>query len=143
MSPATATNVIAVHCADPRFQPHFQRFLREDRGAPAYALLAVPGGPQMLARGGEVPAVQAGWEWMEFLLGLVKPERVILIAHDDCRWYLDRGAAQAATQRETQSADLRRAREALLRHARGVVVELWWARLTDTAAAFDPVEPGP
>jgi hypothetical protein len=140
VSPATATNVIAVHCADPRYQPHFQRFLSEDRGAPAYALVAVPGGPQMLARGREDSPARAGWEWMDFLLVLVKPERVILIAHDDCRWYLDRGAALASTQRETQADDLRRAREALRRRARGVAVELWWARLTADGAAFDPVE---
>jgi hypothetical protein len=140
MSPATATNVIAVHCADPRYQPHFQRFLAEDRGAPAYALVAVPGGPQMLARGGEDAAARAGWEWMDFLLALVRPERVILIAHDDCRWYLDRGAALAATQRETQSDDLRRAREALRRRAPGLHVELWWARLSGDDARFEPVE---
>ena len=108
-------NVLVVHCSDPRYQPHFQEFLRRELGVTRYALLAIPGGVQTLTLLEYLPKFAwAGWRWMKFLKNLSNPERVVLITHDDCRWYLDNRFAGPADARERQIRDLRGVRSAVL-----------------------------
>lgn len=134
--------VIVVHCSDPRYQWHFHEFLRHGLGVREYGLVAVPGGPQVLARLELQPKYSwAGWRWLKFLVDLTKPERVILINHDDCRWYFSMMQADDPAQvRARQFADLRVIqREFSDRFA--AQIEAYYARLEDGGAAFERVTP--
>lgn len=134
---STESGVLVIHCSDPRYQAPFHDFLRNQLKLSRYALLAVPGGPQFLGATELLPKFNwAGWRWVKFLGKLGNTDRVILIAHDDCRWYAD--ALQAAG-RERQLKDLREVADGLRERFSPVKVELYFARLTDAGAAFDAV----
>ncbi len=131
--------VLVIHCSDARFQRHFQDFLRADLGVEHYTLLAVPGGVQALTLVDYLPKFSwAGWRWVKFLVDLSPPARAILIAHEDCRWYLSqRFGTTPQEAREKQLRDLRTARAGLVDRFGKVPVELYYARLGDGRAAFE------
>jgi hypothetical protein len=130
---------VVIHCSDARYQPHFQKFLRRRLRVPRYALLAVPGGAQALTLADSFPRFAwPAWRWVEFLFELTRARRVILIAHDDCRWYLDkRFRLKPARVRARQLADLRRVRRSLQRRFAGLKVELYYAHVAGDRAGFD------
>jgi hypothetical protein len=133
---------VVVHCSDPRYQPHFQDFLRNGLGLDHYALVAVPGGGQFLTLAEYLPKFSwVGWRWVKFVIDLTRPSRVILIAHDDCRWYLDsRFAPDPARVRDKMLDDLRRVRAELAERLGPTArVELYFARLVGDSASFEPV----
>lgn len=130
-----------IHCSDPRFQPHFQEFLRTHVREESYGLIAVPGGAQFLTLAEYLPKFSwAGWRWVKFLGDFVKPRRVVLIAHDDCRWYLDgRFLPHGAGLRERAVEDLKKVRAGILERFPGARVELYFVRLEGGQAVFEAV----
>ena len=129
---------LVIHCSDPRYQPHFQEFLETGLGLAHYALIAVPGGPHCLTLSDYLPKFAwAGWRWVKVMERVARPERIILIAHDDCRWYSSMGYVSGATSlRERQIADLKTARTALAERY-GAKVDLYYARLEGDHAVFE------
>lgn len=132
--------VFVVHCSDPRYQPHFQAFIREGLGIRHYGLVAIPGGVQTLTLLDYLPKFAwSGWRWLKFMVNLTRPDRVVLISHEDCRWYLENRFADAHTAREKQIGDLRRVRAQLVERFGPVRVELYFATLSGTHAGFEAV----
>ncbi len=133
--------VVVVHCSDPRYQPHFQQFLRDGLKLDRYALVAVPGGAQCLTLTEYLPKFGwAGWRWMKFMMDLTKPARVIFIGHRDCRWYIENRFVQdPSLSRERQIEDMKRARAALAERFGGVPIHLFFATLTGHDASFEQV----
>ena len=131
--------VLVIHCSDGRFQPHFQDFLRRDLGLEHYTLVAVPGGVHFLTLVDYLPKFSwAGWRWVKFLVDLAPPARVILIAHEDCRWYRDsRFGLPPPDPRAKQLADLQAARAGLVERFGKVPVELYYARVAGERVAFE------
>jgi len=131
--------VLVIHCSDGRFQPWFQDFLRRDLGVDHYTLIAVPGGVHFLTLVNYLPKFSwAGWRWVKFLGDLSAPARVILIAHEDCRWYLDsRFGSAPQDPRGKQVEDLRVARAGLAGRFGKVPVELYYARLSGGRVVFE------
>jgi len=139
---AESAGVVVIHCSDPRYQPHFQDFVRKNLGISNYALIAVPGGAQFLTLVDYLPKFSwVGWRWVKFVVDLTKPRRIILIGHDDCRWYLDlRFSHDPARLREKVTADLQRAGAGITERFSGAAVERYWARLeADDSVSFEPV----
>jgi len=136
---STESDVIAVHCSDPRYQPHFQQFLNTALGLGRYGLVVVPGGPQFLTLTAYLPKYSwAGWRWLKFLVDLARPRRIVLIAHDDCRWY-QRLLGPGETGPPRQLDDLRRVRAMLRERFGQAQVEMYFARLEGDEAVFDEV----
>jgi hypothetical protein len=137
---STEADVIAIHCSDPRYQPHFQQFLNTALGLGRYGLVAVPGGPQFLTLTDYLPKYSwAGWRWLKFLVDLARPRRIVLIAHDDCRWY--RGFLLSGEPgHDRQVEDLRRVQRMLVDRFGPVQVELYFARLEGDEAVFDRIQ---
>ncbi len=133
---------LAIHCSDPRYQPHFHEFLSTGLGLERYGLLVVPGGAQFLTLADYLPKFSwAGWRWVKFIGEIAQPSRVVLIAHDDCLWYRQvRGRQDVAALREKQVADLRRVAEGLRERLGELPVELYYARLVEDAASFEAVK---
>jgi hypothetical protein len=130
--------VFVVHCSDPRYQPHFQVFIREGLGIQRYGLVAIPGGVQTLTLMDYLPKFAwSGWRWVKFMVNLTRPDRVVLISHDDCRWYLENRFADSLTAREKQIGDLRRVRAQFVERFGPVRVELYFATLSGTHAGFE------
>lgn len=131
---------LVIHCSDPRFQPHFQEFLETGLGLTHYALIAVPGGAHCLTLSDYLPKFGwAGWRWVKVMEQVAHPPRIILIAHEDCRWYLSMGFATSNTGlRDRLIADLNAARAGLTERF-GTAVELYYARLEGDHAVFENV----
>ena len=136
------SGVIVVHCSDPRYQWHFHEFLEHGLGIREYGLMSVPGGPQLLARLEFLPKFSwSGWRWLKFLVKLTKPERVILINHEDCRWYHSLLQAEDPMHiAERQLADLR-AIQVEFKDRFSARIEAYYARLKDGTASFERVNP--
>lgn len=139
--PSPESDVVVVHCSDPRYQPYFQQFLGKGLGLERYGLVAVPGGPQFLTLADYLPKFSwVGWRWMKFLMDVSKPRRVVLIGHDDCRWYLDSRFLHAhAAVGECQLGDLRQVRAAFADRFPAAAIECYFARLDADEAVFNAV----
>ncbi len=130
-----------VHCSDPRYQAHFHDFLRQHLKLNAYGLVVVPGGAQLLRMAEVLPKFSwAGWRWVKFLMNLAEAPKVILIGHDDCRWYSE-GPLRLwrGDPRERVIGDLRKVRQEIAERFPGVEVELYFARLDGQQAVFEAI----
>ena len=84
------SHVVVIHCSDPRYQPHFQDFLHAGLGLTHYGLIAIPGGVELMSPSETSNTLRSqGGAWFDFMANLMKAERVILIGHADCRWYVE------------------------------------------------------
>ncbi len=132
--------VLVIHCSDPRYQEAFHDFLRQGLRLDRYALVAVPGGPQFLTALEYLPKFAwAGWRWLKFLRKAGNTGRIILIAHDDCRWYAELPPARAPSVRERQACDARAACIALRRQLDTARVDMYFARLENERAIFEEI----
>ena len=97
----------------------------------------------MLARLEFLPKFSwAGWRWLKFLVDLTRPERVILINHEDCRWYFSLSQVNDPERvRSRQLADLRDIQREFSERF-GARIEAYYARIEDGCAAFERVTPG-
>ncbi len=133
-----AGGVVVIHCSDPRYQPHFQDFLRSGLKLDHYALIAVPGGAQFLTLADYLPKFSwVGWRWAKFLTDLTRPDRLVLIAHDDCRWYLDGRFWGSPDLHARQVADLRRAGAQWQERFGNGRVDLFYARHEKDGVSFE------
>ncbi len=133
---------IVVHCSDPRFLPHFQDFCRTALELDHYALIAVPGGPQVLTLLNFLPKFSwAGWRWIKFMVDLTRADRIILIVHDDCRWYMQSlFGHDPARIHEKMIEDAKRVRTGLLERFGQRTVEIYYAKLEGNRADFHRVD---
>lgn len=117
---------LVIHCSAARFQQHFEEFLVDGLKLEDYSLIAIPGGVQVLMMADYLPKFAwAGWRWAKFLVDADRPPRLVLIAHEDCRWYKhlwSQGGPRIAD-------DLKRARSRFQERFPKTRVELYYARL--------------
>ena len=130
---------LVLHCSDPRYEPHFQEFLGNGLGLRRYALIAVPGGAQFLTLVDYLPKFSwVGWRWMKFMTELARPHRLILIAHEDCHWYLHtRFGHDPSHVRDQQIADLEHVRRSFVERFGARPVDLYYAHLEGDRAVFE------
>ncbi len=133
---------LVIHCSDPRFLPHFQDFCRTALKLDHYGLIAVPGGPQLLTLLNFLPKFSwVGWRWTKFMIDLTRADRIVLIVHDDCRWYLQSlFGHDAAKIHERMIDDARKVRAAIVDRFGPRTIEIYHARLEGNRAVFDRAE---
>lgn len=132
------SGVLVIHCSDPRYQSAFHDFLHDDLRLERYGLIAVPGGPQFLAELAYLPKFAwAGWRWVKFMGKLGNKDRIILIAHDDCRWYRDMGLALTVPLREKQIQDMREVSARVRERFGDTKVEIYYAQPGSQGVAFE------
>jgi len=131
---------LVVYCSAARYQQHFEEFLTAGLKLENYSLLAIPGGVQILTLVDYLPKFSwAGWRWTKFLVDADHPPRVILIGHEECRWYKHLLWTSAASSEPKITGDLQSARLSLQERFPKVRVELYYAR-TDAEGhvVFEP-----
>jgi len=81
-------DALCIHCADPRFQTAFRRFIREELGVKMPMVIALPG---VTSHFGMSAALPKNWAAMKNHIRTMTERhdvtRVILINHDDCKGY--------------------------------------------------------
>jgi hypothetical protein len=132
----------AIYCSDGRFGEVFDDFLHNALRLPRYDRLALPGGAACLAGRFLACREEDGLvEQLRFLLRAHGIERVVLIAHQDCAFYLERRRLAAAELEAQQRDDLRIAAERIRTLARSLRIEAFFARKQVAGAVrFEPLE---
>jgi len=130
-----------IHCSDPRYQPHFSEFVRKGLKLDRYSLLAIPGGAQPLTLVEYLPKFSwSGWRWMKFLATLAPLRHVVLISHEDCRWYFEHGfVKQPEALRARQIEDMHRTAGEIRNRFGDVLVESYVATLGRDGTLFEKV----
>ena len=125
-----------ITCVDGRWYHHFQDFARVHLGAGNRTdFLAVPGGIEPMTLFDLVPKdFNFFRRRLEGLVEAHGTHRIVAIAHQDCAWYRSRRIGPLGIDlRARQISDLRRAAVRMRQMFDDVVVETYFARLTETA----------
>lgn len=136
----TADRTLVVHCSSSAYQPYFEDFLDNGLRLRHYALLALPGGVQTLTLAEYMPKFAwSGWRLVKFLVDVDKPQRIVLIGHQDCRWYADLRfwKRRANDERERIIADMRKAMMECAERFPGCHVEGFFARKEKGEVVFE------
>jgi hypothetical protein len=124
-----------ITCVDGRWYAHFQEFARVHLNAgPRTDFVAVPGGIEPLTL---IDLVPKDFNFLrrrlESLVDAHGTRRIVAVAHQDCAWYKARKFGPITIDfKDRQIADLKRASARLRDLFRGVTVETYYARLSDT-----------
>ena len=133
---------VAIYCSDGRYNEQFDEFLHNRLKLPRYDRLVVPGGPGILA--GHVAAYreeEALVEQLKFLIHHHELERVVLISHRGCGFYLNKLMVPAHRLRRQQEVDLSRAAQRIQGISGAVSVEPFIAEAAEGRVKIDPAPP--
>jgi hypothetical protein len=131
-------HAVALHCSDGRIGEHVDDFLENGLGLPRYDRLACPGGPVALSG-----RLTGFWECrgveeqLRFLVKSHELERVVLIAHQPCAYYLGRLGTDPAALESEQRHDLEQAMWEVQRMAPGLEVASFIAWTDGSAVRFE------
>jgi hypothetical protein len=140
--PFTAERIhaAAIYCSDGRFGEAFDDFLHHQLGLPHYDRFAVPGGAAALA--GHISAYreeESLLEQLRFLIAAHDLDRIVLIAHHGCGFYLKKLHTPAERLLARQSEDLSKAAAALLQIRPSLRVDAFMALVESDHVSIDPV----
>jgi carbonic anhydrase len=125
---------LAVFCSDERFIAVTLEFLRRGLDMERCDLFVVAGGPAFIPQS-ELPLI----ERLNLLIEAHKIKRVVLIAHDDCRYYKHRYPKLAPEKlRQQQHNDLLAAVSALKQ--KGIKVQAFFAFIDSSEVVFEEVK---
>ncbi len=130
----------AIYCSDGRYGDAFDEFLHERLKLPRYDRVAVPGGAACLA--GHFMSYRdedAVLEQLRFLIVTHALERVVLIAHRGCGYYLKRLHVKEEALAATQVADLAKAAARIAELGSHVGVEAYMASVEGEHVLIEPV----
>lgn len=131
----------AVYCSDGRFGDQVDDFLHDHLLLPNYDRLVVPGGPAWLGVHGAPSATEYGLirDQLDFLVQVHQLERVVLIAHFGCAYYLRQGGTPE-DRLPDQLHDLADAARTIHGWYSGLKLETYLARAVEGRVQFEPVE---
>jgi hypothetical protein len=137
---ATRGDSIAVYCSDGRLAPLFDEFVSKTLQLPRCDRLALPGGPVLLSG-----RLASFWEGsgvenqFRFLVEAHSLKRAVLIAHQDCGYYVRKLGLTPPDLEAAQLDDIRKAAVAIRRHAEGLDVKAFFARYGEGRVIFEPI----
>ncbi len=130
----------AVYCSDGRYGEQFDDLLQNALQLPRYDRVAVPGGAACLARHFQTYREEEGVaEQLRFLIAAHKLERVVLVAHEDCAFYLDRLHVSPLQLESQQREDMLKAIHRVHGLARHLRIEAFFARKRRGLVQFERV----
>src|SRR3954468_7007061 len=130
----------AIYCSDGRIGEQMDEFLHQGLGLPRYDRLAVPGGPACLSG-----ALSVFWEshsaerQLDFLCHVHKLERLIMIAHEGCAFYLEWLKVKPEDFAARQMDDVKRAATRVRQNQPTLKVDAYVARRQDARVWFEPI----
>jgi hypothetical protein len=132
---------LVIHCADPRFQIAFRRFITEELSLENYTPIVIGGGIHALSSEESMPKnFKILWEQIKFFIKLGGIRRVIFINHEDCRWYEKmHGHLPRINLPDKGKEDLKLAATLLLRDFSGISLETYFAHLVGDEVTFERI----
>jgi carbonic anhydrase-like protein len=128
----------SIYCSDGRYGLQMDEFLQRRLGLPRYDRLALPGGPACLS--GNLAVFWEGKsaeQQLQFLCHVHGLERVVLIAHEGCAFYLQHLKISPDRMAAQQAADVQAAQRRITRLSPGVAVEAYFARRSGAAVRLE------
>lgn len=138
MAPSDA---LVIHCADPRFQVAFRRFVTEELGLANYTPIVIGGGIHALSSQTFLPKnFKILWEQVKFYVKEGSIRRIIFINHEDCKWYEKmHGHFPRLNMPAKARDDLAMAAQIILNDFTGVHLETYFAHLSGNEITFERV----
>ncbi len=130
----------AIYCSDGRFGEAFDDFLHNELGLPHYDRVAIPGGAAALA--GHISAhreEESLLEQLRFLIASHGLERIVLIAHRHCGFYLKKLHTPEERLLARQTEDLAKAAAALRSLGPSLNIDAYTALIDAGHVTIDPV----
>jgi hypothetical protein len=130
----------SIYCSDGRVGEQIDEFLHQGLGLPRYDRLAVPGGPACLSG-----ALSVFWEshsaerQLDFLCHVHKLEKLVMIAHEGCAFYLDWLKVKPEEFAARQLEDVKRAATRVRQAQPTLKLEAYLARRQDARVWFEPI----
>lgn len=139
LQPPTA---LVIHCADPRFQQAYRSFLTGELGISHYVPIVLGGGIHALGAQTFLPKnFKATWQQVKFMLDNFGLKDVVLINHDDCRWYQKLSGFHPKIDALTKGKfDLVSVAKLLLEDFGEIRVRSYWAHLDGDRITFSEVK---
>ena len=128
----------SIYCSDGRAGEQIDEFLHEGLHLPRYDRLAMPGGPACYSGG--LWEGHSAERQLDFLWRVHGLERVVLIAHQECAFYLDWLKVPAAELEQRQREDLAKAAARIRQAQPNLGVEAYFLRRSESQMWFDPIE---
>lgn len=138
---STPSETLVIHCADPRFQIAFRRFITEELGIGNYTPIVIGGGIHALSSQAFMPKnFKILWEQVKFYVKEGELRRIIFINHEDCKWYEKMHGHLPRLNLPTKSKeDLKSAAEIIFHDFSGVRLETYYAHLDGNEVTFERV----
>jgi len=135
---------LVIHCGDHRFQSAFRRFITEDLGISSYTPLIIGGGIHAFGVQSFLPKnFKILWEQIRFFIREGRVKQVIIINHEDCRWYEKMKGYHSRIQLPLKGKlDLQTAALTILKEFGDVTVRTFWAGLEDDGVVFSEIHHG-
>ena len=138
---ARKSQAIVIHCADPRFQNAFRKFITEELGINHYSPIIIGGGAHAFGMQTLLPAnFQTLFEQIKFFVEEAGLKQVIIVNHEDCKWYEKMKGCYPDTRLSVKGKlDLRKAALTIVEDFTGVDVRIFWAGLDGDNIRFSEV----
>ena len=135
------SEALVIHCGDPRFQSAFRRFVTEELGIVNYTPVIIGGGVHAFGVQSFLPKnFKILWEQVKFFVKENKLRRIIIINHEDCKWYEKMSGYHPRIELPLKGKlDLQDAALTILRDFAGVQVQTYWAAVDNDRVYFTPV----
>ena len=130
----------AIYCSDGRYNEQFDEFLHTRLDLPRYDRLAIPGGAAALA--GHFAAYREEdslRDQLRFLIVAHELERIVLIAHQGCGFYIKKLHISEDHLRPTQEADLRKAADAIRTLNSQIRIDAFFSSVNSDRVSIEPV----
>lgn len=136
------SSALVIHCADPRFQAAFRRFVTEELGIATYTPLVIGGGAQSFGAQTFLPKnFKVAWQQVKFFISVGNLREVVIINHEDCLWYRHMSGYHPTIELPTkQKLDLAHTAKMVLADFAGVRVRSFMAKIDGDHVYFVPVE---
>lgn len=134
----TRPDTVVISCVDGRWRPHLLEFAAMRLGVgPNGDFMAVPGGVEPLTLLNLLPKdFNFFRRRLEALVEAHGTKRIVLVAHQDCAWYVARKIGPLHIDlKNRQIQDLKKSEKSLREMFPGVTVESWFARHDEAPGA--------
>jgi len=134
------SDTLAIYCADHRFQEAFSEFITDKLGIGVFNPLVIAGGAFALSsenfdRYGYI------WDQVDYFVTTGGVKRVILINHEDCKWYKKENPDLSSSNlKETGKTDLSVAAKNIAAKYPEVDITSVWAELSGELVSFHKIE---
>src|SRR5262245_15942923 len=128
----------SIYCSDGRVGEQIDEFLHEGLRLPRYDRLAMPGGPACYAGG--LWEGHSAERQLDFLCRAHGLERLVLIAHQGCAFYMDWLKVPAEELEARQMEDVIKAVARIRAAQPKLAIEAYFLRRSEAQVWFDPIE---